>query len=114
MSETTPSRDAFLLQLEETRAAGRRHGGTVTPPPPRDPFPPGGSGSDNDRMNERVEKLEKFAEDTRDRLTRIESKLDTFVTKADLHQELHSLSWKLATLCSALTAAVYFIAKNVQ
>ena len=33
--------------------------------------------------------------ETRDRLARIETRLGTFVTKADLDQELHSMIWKL-------------------
>ena len=69
-------------------------------------------------MQARLEKLETFAEETRDRLARIESKLDdmprVFASKADLHEALHSLTWKLIGVSGALVAAVYFIARNVH
>ncbi|MFA9219159.1 MAG: hypothetical protein ACEQSK_18915 [Sphingomonadaceae bacterium] len=37
-------------------------------------------------MENRVEKLEEFAVETRERLARIESRLEQMVTKADLHE----------------------------
>jgi hypothetical protein len=49
-----------------------------------------------------------------DRLTRIESRLDATAGREDLHRELHALSWKLAPLCTSLTAAVYYIARHVH
>lgn len=68
-------------------------------------------------MEARVNKLEDFAQDTRDRLTRIESRLDTFqsmfATKEDLHKELHSMTWRIFGACAGLVAAVYFIVKYV-
>ena len=69
-------------------------------------------------MEARVIALEEFAVETRDRLTRIETRLDTFVTKADLHQELHSMTWKLLggamSVDSALVGIVYWIARNIH
>jgi hypothetical protein len=69
-------------------------------------------------MEARVIALEEFAVETRDRLTRIETRLDTFVTKADLHQELHSMTWKLLggamSVASALVGIVYWIARNIH
>jgi len=69
-------------------------------------------------MEARVIALEEFAIETRDRLTRIETRLDTFVTKADLHQELHSMTWKLLggamSVASALVGIVYWIARNIH
>ena len=76
---------------------------------------------------ERVAKLEEFAVDARDRLVRIETRLDTFSTtfatkediskterilRVELHKELSNLTWKLLGGASALVAAVYFIAKH--
>lgn len=73
---------------------------------------------DNGHMEERVSKLEKFAEETRDRLARIETRMDTFATKADLHAELNKQTWRFVgavfAIGSALTTAVYFIARNVH
>lgn len=72
---------------------------------------------DNDDMEARIAKLEDFAQDTRDRLTRIESRLDNFPTifstKEDLHKELHAMTWRIFGACAGLVAAVYFIAKYV-
>ncbi len=69
-------------------------------------------------METRVVALEEFAIETRDRLARIETRLDTFVTKADLHQELHSMTWKLLggamSVASALVGIVYWIARNIH
>ena len=69
-------------------------------------------------MEARVVALEDFAIETRDRLARIETRLDTFVTKADLHQELHSMTWKLLggamSVASALVGIVYWIARNIH
>ena len=69
-------------------------------------------------MEARVIALQEFAVETRDRLTRIETRLDTFVTKADLHQELHSMTWKLLggamSVASALVGIVYWIARNIH
>jgi len=69
-------------------------------------------------MEARVIALEEFAIETRDRLARIETRLDTFVTKADLHQELHSMTWKLLggamSVASALVGIVYWIARNTH
>jgi hypothetical protein len=76
-------------------------------------------------MQERLARFEKFEIDTRDRLARIETRLDIFATKSDLnalktdlykelHKELHGMTWKLLGGASALVTAVYFIAKNVS
>ena len=72
---------------------------------------------DNGAMDARVTKLEDFALDTRDRLTRIEVRMDSFernfASKEDLHKELHSMTWRIFGACAGLVAAVYFIAKYV-
>ncbi len=69
-------------------------------------------------MQARIIDLEKFSIETRDRLTRIETRLDTFATKADLHHELHNMTWKLLggamAGSTALVAAVYWVACNVR
>ena len=68
-------------------------------------------------METRIIALEKFAVETCDRLARIETRLDTFATKADLHQELHRMTWRLLggamTGASALVGVVYWIARSV-
>ncbi len=68
-------------------------------------------------LTDRVGNLEIDMRDVRDRLARVEIKLDTFpnvfATKEDLHRELHAMTWKIWGFGVALTTAVYFIAKHV-
>jgi hypothetical protein len=64
-------------------------------------------------MESRISDLEAFAVDARDRLARIETRLDTFATKEDLHRELHSMTWRLLGGASALVGIVYWIARTV-
>ena len=65
-------------------------------------------------MKARIIALEEFAVDARDRLARIETRLDTFATKADLHRELHGMTWRLFGGASALVGIVYWIARNIH
>lgn len=80
---------------------------------PKGPTPP-----DNDDMEARVAKLEDSAQDTRDRLARIETRLDTFATREDLHDELHKQTWRfigaVTTLGIAVIGSMVWIAKNIQ
>ena len=73
---------------------------------------------DNGGMETRVTKLEAAAQDTRDRLVRIESRLENFernyATKEDLHKELHSMTWRIIGACALLVAMVYFITLNIK
>jgi hypothetical protein len=65
-------------------------------------------------MEARIIALEEFAVDARDRLARIETRLDTFATKADLHRELHGMTWRLFGGATALVGIVYWIARNIH
>ena len=65
-------------------------------------------------MEAKIIALEEFAVDARDRLARIETRLDTFATKADLHRELHGMTWRLFGGASALVGIVYWIARNIH
>lgn len=84
------------------------HGGTQPP--------------DNGGMDARVTKLEDFALATRDRLARIESTMATGADVGDLRGEMHkeftTQTWRIIgamlTFGGALSAAVYFIARNVR
>ena len=84
----------------------------------------GGEPPYDDGMEARVSKLEAAAQDTRDRLARIETRMETFATKADvadlradLHKEINSQTWKFVTwmtgICTALIAATYFIVNHI-
>ena len=96
----------------------------------------GGEPPDDGAMEERVKNLEKFAEEARGelraidtRLTRIETKMDsfatTFATKEDLAKlgvamqaEINTQTWKLVTfVCgfgTALVGATYFMATHLK
>ncbi|SFA71044.1 hypothetical protein SAMN04515620_101251 [Collimonas sp. OK607] len=72
-------------------------------------------------MNARIAKLEGFALDTRDRLSRIEERLEACATKSDvkdlestMHKELHGLTWKLIGIAGVLVSMVYFVATQVK
>jgi len=83
-------------------------------------------------MQAKLARFEEFEIDTRDRLSRIETRLDTFATKTDLnllkadlykeihstkayiHKELHGMTWKLIGSASTLVAIVYYIARTVH
>lgn len=59
---------------------------------------PGGNPPYDGGMESRVSKLEDFAQDTRDRLTRIETKLETVATKAELHDmKAEMVKWIVGT-----------------
>lgn len=82
------------------------------------PVDRGDGGGDNGGMEARVKNLELSAQDTRDRLVRIETRMETFATKEDMHKELHGMTLKIIgamlTFGTALTAATFFIARNVH
>ncbi|MDN8617828.1 hypothetical protein [Variovorax ginsengisoli] len=69
-------------------------------------------------MEARVAKLEDFALDTRERLARIETRLDGFATREDLHKEIGAQTWRIigamVTLGTLLSGIVFFIARNVR
>lgn len=73
-------------------------------------FDPPSGGGDNGDMEARVAKLEEFAKDTRDRLVRIESRLDNidrnlsthFATKADVTDAKNSIiMWVVSAILLA-------------
>lgn len=87
------------------------------PPPPQGPSVDGNAGSGDDgEMEARISALEAANLETRDRLIKIETRMDSLASKEDLHKELSAQTWRLVTfVCSfgtALVAATYFIAKH--
>lgn len=87
-------------------------GGRKPPSPP--PVDKSGGGGDDGRMEARLRALEDANLETRDRLARIETRLDGFATKADLHEALHALTWKIVGSCALLVAATYAVVKYVH
>ena len=67
-------------------------------------------------METRVPALESFATETRDRLARMETRMDiffdTYATKADLHKELHAMTWRLLGGASAVVGIVYWLVRQ--
>lgn len=103
----------------------RRRFGSADTGVARPPFDNCSGGGDDGGMEARISALEAANNDTRDRLARIETRLDTVATRADLldmkaalHLEINAQTWKLVTsVCSfgmALVAATYFMAKHVS
>lgn len=84
-------------------------------------------------LEKRVTKLEDSASDTRDRLIRIESRLENFernyatkedlarvegAIRSDMHKEFTAQTWRIIgamiTFGTALSGVVFFIARNVK
>lgn len=66
------------------RAERDARAAAATPPPPAPPVAPPSPSGDNGDMQDRIAALENFAQDTRERLARIETKLEAKADKADL------------------------------
>lgn len=69
----------------------------------------GGGGGDNGDMEltARVAHLETDMKDVRERLTRMEAKIDTFATKADLHEmSSNMIKWMVGTAVGLGAAAI--------
>ncbi len=77
-----------------------------------------GGPPDDPPMEARIAALEAANLDTRERLARIETRLDAVATKEDLHRETNAQTWKLVTfVCgfgTALVGATYFLATHVK
>ena len=94
----------------------------------------GGGGGDDGHMEARIAALEAANLETRDRLARIETRLDSVTTKSDLsaalanieksfagversfggvEKSLHALTWRILGGCGLMVAATYFIAKHI-
>lgn len=70
-----------------------------------------GHGPYDGGMEQRVAALEGFASDAKERLTRIETKLDSTVTKADLAEAMNSqIKWMVGTALGLGAAAITVIA----
>ncbi|SFC98656.1 hypothetical protein SAMN04515619_11859 [Collimonas sp. OK412] len=84
----------------------------------RQSFDGGDGGGYDENMETRVLKLEECVNDARDRLARIETRLDQTATSADMHREMTDQTWRLVTfVCgfgSALVAVTYFMATHIR
>lgn len=82
--------------------------------PPRPPVDGGGRGGDDGGMEARIAALEKANLDTRDRLTRIETRMESLASKEDLHRETHAQTWRIIGVTALLVAVVYYLAKYIH
>jgi hypothetical protein len=85
------------------------------PPPPEPPKIDGGGGDRHDGdMEARLAALEKGYLETRDRLIKIETRMETLASKEDLHRETHAQTWRIIGVATLLVAVVYYLAKYVH
>ena len=81
----------------------------------------GGSGCDDDGMQARISVLEAANLETRDRLVKIETRMNALGSKedmanlsAELHASLNVQTWRIIGAVTLLTGAVYYLAKFVH
>lgn len=67
----------------------------------------GGEPPDDDGMDARVKKLEEFALETRDRLVRIETRMDFFATKSDISDTKAAISEAKSSIIMWVVGAVF-------
>ena len=65
-------------------------------------------------MEARVAKLEAVIPTLATKEDVLSTKADILRLEAKLHQELHSLTWKLIGTCAGLVAVVYFLARTIH
>ena len=81
----------------------------------------GGSGGDDGGMQARISLLEAANLEIRDRLVKIETRLNALASKqdlahlrAELHASLNGQTWRIIGAVTLLTGAVYYLAKFVH
>ncbi|BBP99116.1 hypothetical protein BSFA1_42450 [Burkholderia sp. SFA1] len=80
----------------------------------------GGGGGDDGRMEQRIAALEAANLETRDRLIKIETRMEALASKEDLqklrselHESLNAQTWKIIGAAATLSAVVFFLARFV-
>ncbi|PTB20545.1 hypothetical protein C9I57_11950 [Trinickia symbiotica] len=64
-----------------------------------------------DSLESKFDKLESKVDKLESKVDKLASTMDTFVTKEELHRELHGLTWRVAGGAIVLLAGVYYIAR---
>jgi predicted nuclease with TOPRIM domain len=67
-----------------------------------------------DRLESKVDKLESKVDKLEFKVDNLASRMDTFVTKEELHRELHGLTWRIMGGATVLVSGVYYIARYVH
>lgn len=108
-----------FTKLSKAGASMQLPAGGFKPPAP--PVAATRPPSDNGPVEPRIKALEDFAAQVRERLVRIETKLDTFATKDDvtglrseMHKMLNEQTWKIIGVAALLVTVTFWIAKNVS
>jgi len=65
-------------------------------------------------MQAQISALEKASSESRDRLTRIEARMESLASKEDLHRETHNQTWRIISVMALLVGVVYYLAKYVH
>jgi hypothetical protein len=79
--------------------------------PPRGPVDIGLGGGEDGEMDARITALEKDMATVKTDVAVVRS---NYVTREDLHKELHSMTWKIFGFASMLCGVVYYIARYVH
>jgi predicted nucleic acid-binding Zn-ribbon protein len=67
-----------------------------------------------DRIETRMDGIETRMDGIETRMDRIEARMSTFATKGDLHDALHSQTWRMIGVVGSLVAVVYYVARHVH
>jgi hypothetical protein len=91
------------------------------PPPPIPPVDQNSRPGDDGGMDARISALEAANLESRDRLIKIETRLEAVATKedlanlrAELHSSLNSQTWRIIGAVIVLAGAIYYLAKYVH
>jgi hypothetical protein len=105
--------DEIVAQAHDRLAAFQR--GELPPPsqvpPPRPPVDNPDTSGDDGGMEARISALEKDVAAVKTDVAVIRS---NYVTKEDLHRELHGMTWRIFGFASLLAGVVFYIAKFVH
>jgi hypothetical protein len=84
-------------------------------------FDSGGGGSDDGGMEARISALEAANLETRDRLIKIETRMDALASKedlanlrAELHSSLNAQTWRIIGALALISGVIYYMAKFVH
>ncbi|MEX3955067.1 hypothetical protein [Trinickia sp. EG282A] len=65
-------------------------------------------------IRDRLSKIETRVDRLESKFDNLASRMDTFVTKEELHRELHGLTWRIMGGATVLVSGVFYIARYVH
>lgn len=66
------------------------------------------------KIEARVDTLESKVDTLEYKIDALGARMDTFVTKEEFHRELHGLTWRIMGGATLMVSAVYYIARYVH